>query len=135
MCKRRKQQLEREFRDVILSVSANIQAGYSVENAFCESYRDINMLYGADSAMAKELYLMMGKLRNNEQLEDIIMNLGDRSGVRDIRDFADVFRIAKRNGGSLQRVIENTVYIMEGKYEVAREIKTIMSGTMALQLI
>ena len=127
LCRSRKQKLELEFRDVILSVSANLQAGYSVENAFKESYRDIHMLYGENSIMAEELYLLMRRLKNNEQLEDILMSLGNRSGVKDIRDFAEVFRIAKRNGGSLPGMINNTAHIIEGKGEVRREINTIMS--------
>ena len=127
LCRNRKQRLELEFRDVILSVSTNLQAGYSVENAFKESYRDIYMLYGENSIMAQELYLLMRRLRNNEQLEDILMSLGNRSGVKDIRDFAEVFRIAKRNGGSLSGMISNTAHIIEGKAEVRREINTIMS--------
>lgn len=127
MCNRRKRQLEKEFREVILSVAANLQAGYSVENAFCESYRDIIMLYGKESIMAGELHLLMRKLNNNEPLEEILMNLADRSGVDDIRDFAEIFQIAKRNGGNLQGIIHNTADIIEGKHEVQREIDTIIS--------
>lgn len=127
LCMTKKQKLEQEFRDVILSVSANLQAGYSIENAFRESYRDINMLYGESSLMAQELFLMMRRLRNNEQLEDILMSLGVRSDVKDIRDFAEVFRIAKRNGGSLSGMINNTAGIIQGKSEVRREIDTIIS--------
>ena len=86
LCKRRRQRLEKEFREVILSVSSNLQAGYSVENAFRESYQDIVILYGKESVMAKELSLMLRKLNNNEQLEEILLNLAKRSGVDDIRD-------------------------------------------------
>ena len=119
LCRNRKQKLEKEFRDVILSVSANLGAGYSVENAFRESYQDISMLYGENSLMAGELYLMMRRLRNNDQLEDILLSLGIRSDV--------IFRIAKRNGGSLSGMIGNTARMIEGKSEVRREIDTIMS--------
>ena len=102
LCRNRKQKLEKEFRDVILSVSANLGAGYSVENAFRESYQDISMLYGENSLMAGELYLMMRRLRNNDQLEDILLSLGIRR-------------------------IGNTARMIEGKSEVRREIDTIMS--------
>lgn len=126
-CTGRKRELEKEFREVILSVSANLRAGYSVENAFCESYRDIIMLYGKESIMAEELYLLMRKLKNNEPLEEILMNLADRSGVDDIRDFAEIFQIAKRNGGNLQEIISNTADIIDGKHDVQREIDTLTS--------
>ena len=127
LCQQRKQRLESEFREVILSVSSNLQAGYSVENAFREAIRDIVLLYGKASLMAEELKLLIRRLDNNEQLEDILMNLATRSGVRDISDFADVFQIAKRSGGELRAVIANTVQIISEKQEVRREIQTVMS--------
>ncbi|MCM1183074.1 MAG: type II secretion system F family protein [Roseburia sp.] len=127
LCRQRKRRLESEFREVILSVSSNLQAGYSVENAFREAVGDIALLYGRTSLMAGELRLLIRRLDNNEQLEDILMNLAARSGVRDIGDFADVFQIAKRSGGELRTVIANTAQIISGKQEVRREIQTVMS--------
>ncbi|MDE6221995.1 MAG: hypothetical protein K2G51_16470, partial [Lachnospiraceae bacterium] len=43
-CQKRKRKLEIEFRELILSVSSNLQAGYSVENAFQEAYHDTVLL-------------------------------------------------------------------------------------------
>jgi len=126
-CRKRKRKLEMEFRDVILSVSSNLQAGYSVENAFQESYKDIVLLYGKESVMAKELRLLFRKLSNNEQLEGVLTNLADRSGVQDIRDFADIFQIAKRGGGDMRGIIANTAEIIGDKQEIRREIETVMS--------
>lgn len=126
-CQKRKKKLEIEFREVILSVSSNLQAGYSVENAFQESYRDIVLLYGNESVMAKELRLIFRKLSNNEQLESALTDLADRSGVQDIRDFADIFQIAKRGGGDMRGIIANTADIIGDKQEVRREIETVIS--------
>lgn len=126
-CQKRKRRLEIEFREVILSVSSNLQAGYSVENAFQEAYRDITLLYGKESVMAKELRLIFRKLGNNEQLESALSNLADRSGVQDIRDFADIFQIAKRGGGDMRGIIANTADIISGKQETRREIETVVS--------
>lgn len=126
-CLKRKRKLEIEFREMILSVSSNLQAGYSIENAFQESYRDIVLLYGKDSVMAKELRLLFRKLSNNVQLEDALTNLADRSGVQDIRDFADIFQIAKRGGGDMRGIIANTADIIGDKQEIRREIETVVS--------
>lgn len=126
-CQKRKKKLEIEFREVILSVSSNLQAGYSVENAFQESYRDIVLLYGKESVMAKELRLIFRKLSNNEQLESALTDLADRSSVQDIRDFADIFQIAKRGGGDMRGIIANTADIIGDKQEVRREIETVIS--------
>ena len=111
-CLKRRRRLEIEFREVILSVASNLQTGYSIENAFQESYRDIVLLYGSESVMAKELRLIFRKIGNNEPLEYALINLADRSGVRDIRDFAEIFQIAKRGGGDLRGIITNTADII-----------------------
>lgn len=135
LCKKRRRKLELEFREAILSVSSSLQAGYSVENAFREAYQDIALLFGKDSIMAVELGLMLRKLDNNEQLEQILMNLAKRSGVDDIRDFADIFQIAKRSGGDIRAIIANTAAIIGDKQEVRREIETVMSEKKMEQTI
>jgi len=135
LCQKRKQQLEIEFRDVILSVSSNLQAGYSIENAFHEAYKELVILYGRASIMANELNLLLRKLANNEQLEDALLNLAKRSGVQDIKDFADIFQIAKRGGGNMQAVIANTAEIIGDKQAVRLEIDTVMSEKKLEQTI
>ena len=127
LCTKRKKQLEQEFRDVILSVLANVQAGYSVENAFHESYQDIVMLYGTESDMACELRMLRQKLRNNQPIEEALQNLADRSGIEDIQDFAEVFQIAKRTGGEWKEMISNTASILRDKQEIRREIRTLLT--------
>lgn len=135
LCKKRKQRLETEFKDAILSVSSNIQAGYSVENAFGEVYQEMAMLYGRDSVMTVELKLMFRRLGNNEQLEEILTDFAKRSGIKDIRDFADIFQIAKRSGGDLRNIIANTAVIIGDKQEVRREIETVISDKRFEQMI
>lgn len=77
--------------------------------------------------MAKELRLIFRKLSNNVQLEHALSNLADRSGVQDIRDFADIFQIAKRGGGDMRGIIANTADIIGDKQEIRREIETVVS--------
>jgi tight adherence protein B len=127
MCAVRKRRLEVEFRDMILSVSSNMQAGYSVENAFREAYKETVTLHGADSPMALELKMLLRRLGNNEQIEDLLMDIAKRSDIQDIRDFAEVFQIAKRGGGDMRGIISNTAHILGGKQEVRREIETVVS--------
>ena len=135
LCKRRKQRLEMEFKELILFVSSNLQAGHSVENAFREAYRDISLLFGKDSLMAKEMYLLQQKLSNNEQLENILLNLSKRSGVEDIKAFAEIFQIAKRSGGDICSIISNTAQIISDKQAVRKDIETVMSEKILEQKI
>ncbi|MBE5876856.1 MAG: hypothetical protein E7290_08240 [Lachnospiraceae bacterium] len=125
--RQQKKEISMEFREVILSVSANLQAGYSVENAFCESYYDVAMLFGKESYMAKALVRLRGRLKNNQPLERILTELSEDTKVEDIREFADVFCIAKRSGGDIRAVIANTAGMIGDKIEIAKEINTVMA--------
>lgn len=125
---RRKKELNKQFKEVILSVSSNLKAGYSIENAFVEAYEDIAMMYGAHCLMAKELYAMIGGLRNNMILEDLLLDFAKRSDLDDVRDFAEIFRIAKRNGGDMNAIIRNTANSIADKIEVRREVDTLISS-------
>lgn len=133
--RKQRKEISKEFREVIMSVSANLQAGYSVENAFCEAYYDVAMLFGADSYMAKELVRLKGKLQNNQPLESVLSELAERTQVEDIREFADIFGIAKRSGGDMRGIIANTARIIGDKIEISKEIDTIMAEKLLEQKI
>lgn len=53
--KKRRKRLTLEFKDYMYAVSSALLAGYSIENAFIESQRDIRELYGEKSVLLKEL--------------------------------------------------------------------------------
>lgn len=127
LCERRKHMLNRQFREVILAVSSHLQAGFSVENAFYEAYRDICMLFGSNSLMARELVWVLRRVDNNEPLEQVLLQLAERSGLEDIGEFAEVFAIAKRGGGEIRSIIMRTAVIIGDKMDVRREMETIMS--------
>lgn len=125
---RQKQKLRQEFKETMGSLIAGLQAGYSVENAFMRSYADMVMLFGSKSLMAKELLQIKKKLHNNQNLEDILTDFAKRSGLKDIEDFAEVFRIAKRSGGDLPGMMRSTADLIFDKMEVERKIETLVSA-------
>ncbi|MBQ6787273.1 MAG: type II secretion system F family protein [Lachnospiraceae bacterium] len=135
LCEKRKQLLNHQFREVILAVSSHLQAGFSVENAFMEAYRDICVLFGEKSLMARELMWILRRVENNESLEQSLLQLAQRSNLEDIYEFAEVFAIAKRGGGEIRSIMIRTADIIGDKMEVKREIHTIMSEKMLEQKI
>lgn len=124
-----------QFKDTILAVCANQKAGYSVENAFKQSYQDMMLLYGKESIICKELYTILVGLSNNLTLEKLLYDFGKRSQVEEINEFAEVFAAAKRNGGNLTEVIEKSVWVMEGKIETENEIQVLISARKLEQKI
>ena len=135
LAKRQRQELSGEFKDLILSAAANQKAGYSIENAFRESYRDMAMLYGEKSVICTELRYILSGLDNNVVLEKLLYNLGVRSGLSDVMQFADVFLIAKRNGGNMTDILAKTAAVIEQKTETDREIQLMISGKKTEQKI
>ena len=53
---KRKERLSLQFKDTILMVTAGIQAGSSIENAFLDVEREIGVLYGQNSEMGPVSY-------------------------------------------------------------------------------
>lgn len=135
LCKKRKQELNLQFRDAVLSVSANQKAGYSVENAFREAYRDMAVLYGKDSHICKELNYIAKGLDNNIVLEKLLYDFALRSNIQDIVQFADVFIIAKRNGGNMTEILSETAGTIEEKISVDKEIQVLISSKKMEQKI
>ncbi|MBO5473232.1 MAG: type II secretion system F family protein [Lachnospiraceae bacterium] len=135
LAKRKRQELNLQFKDLLLSVSANQKAGYSVENAFRESYRDVEMLYGTDSPICQEIRHITAGLDNNVVLEQLLYSLGQRSRQPDIMQFADVFMIAKRSGGNMTDILAKTAAVIEQKTETDQEIQLLISARKMEQKI
>ena len=132
LAKKQRQDLSVQFKDLILSVSANQRAGYSIENAFRESYKDMVMLYGEEGIICTELRHILTGLDNNVVLEKLLYSLGMRSGLPDVVQFADVFLIAKRNGGNMTDILAKTAAVIEQKTETDKDIQ-IMIGAKKME--
>jgi tight adherence protein B len=124
----RKWQLNIEFKDGLLSLSSALNAGYSLENAFNQAVADVKLMYSKDSLIAVEFESIVNRIQMNLTVESIIEDLGRRSGVEDIVNFAEVLKTAKRTGGDLIHVIRTTSKIINDKLEVKREIITLITA-------
>lgn len=130
-----RRQLNKEFMECMMSVSVSLQAGYSIENAFLESRKDMETFYGKDSCIYRELEGFRRGLVMHIPLEQLLFDLGDRSGVEDIVQFAKIFSIAKKRGGDLNRVITNTVDRIRERVEIGEEIHVLLAGKQMEQQI
>lgn len=128
LCKRRKQDLNIQFKDALKSINGSLQAGYSMENAFSEAYRDMVEYHGAESIIAKELLGIKDGIRNNVAVEELVEDMGNRSGVEDIQVFAGILRVGKQTGGNLHTLFENSMLVIEEKISVRQEIQTLISA-------
>ena len=132
---RAKKELTVQFRECILSVAASLQAGYSVENAFRECRQDMVLLYGDDALICRELDYIRRGLDINIVLEELLADLAGRSGCTEIREFAQIFVLAKRNGGSMPDIIRSSAALIGQKIDLQQEITTMLSGKQMEQNI
>lgn len=122
--KKRLESLRTQFKDAILAVASGLNAGYSVENAFGVSLREMEQVHGEDSMIAGEIRLILHKTKMNCTFEDALGDFAERSGLEDVKNFADVFLAARRNGGELMRIIARTAEIISEKIRIQEEILT-----------
>ncbi len=125
--RKRKWELTLGFREAVVIVAGNLQAGNSVENAFRRTYGDLKSLYGENADITKEFLVIGRGLENNLILEKLLLDFGSRSEVEDIKDFADIFAVAKRTGGNLKEIIADTIEIISDKIEMKRSLRILIS--------
>ncbi|MDO4961290.1 MAG: type II secretion system F family protein [Eubacteriales bacterium] len=117
-----------QFKEAIWIVSGFLSAGMSVENAFEMSVPELMKLYGREAMIVKEFQAIVRGVKLNKPVEAMLNDFARRSSLPDIRNFAEVFSIAKRSGGSLKDIIERTGRIIRDKTAVTEEIKNMTAS-------
>ncbi len=133
---KRKNILKNQFREMILAVATNLRAGYSVENAFLESYADLIHLYGKKGRIIYELEAIKKGLSVNLTLEKVLMDFSNRCNMEEITEFVDIFVIARKTGGNLVDIIQSSVTMISQKIDVDNDIQVITrAGRLEQQIM
>ncbi|MBR4759960.1 MAG: type II secretion system F family protein [Lachnospiraceae bacterium] len=119
---KRRHELALEFKELVLAYANALRAGYSVENAFLEAAKEIAYLFDEDALIMQECRQMAGKMKNGHSIEELLTDLGRRSGSEDIADFAAVFSVAKRSGGNMPAIMSDTAGRISEKVSLTEEI-------------
>jgi len=128
--------LRLQFKDMLYYLGASLSAGKSVEQAFISVNSTLKNLYpGKKSDIVMESDLIVSRLRMNENIEDIIKDFAERSGVEEIHHFSDVFSVCKRTGGNLIDVVRTTSRMIGEHIEIKQEIATNFAGKKQEQRI
>jgi|HigsolmetaAR206D_1030411.scaffolds.fasta_scaffold00493_8 tight adherence protein B len=126
--RRRLEQLRRHFKEALHALSSLLSAGRSVENAFAVLEEDVAMLIGNPNAdILREIRTIVVRFRNGEPLEAAFADFAGRSGLEEVRNFAEAFLICKRSGGNLVEVVRKTAGLIGEKMEVEQEISVLLA--------
>lgn len=132
---KRRNDLKLQFREMLDTLSTSIGSGKNIMDSFKAAYDDLRIIYSDDTAIIKELRIINDGITNNVDIEKSLADFGERSGIDDIKSFADVFETCYRKGGDIKDVIRNTQQIITEKMEVEMEIETIITGSKTEQSI
>ena len=123
--KKRRDVLIEQFRDLLYSLSDAVAAGRHMTEALKDARSDLLLIYDENTPMIKELEIMKKRIEAaNESAEELLLDLGSRSRVRDITAFAEVCRICSNTGGDIVRVIGITSQMMLDKLTIVRDIES-----------
>lgn len=129
MIKKIRRQLLLQFRDLLDSLSSSVSAGKVINAAFADAEKDMNLQYGEDSPIYKEVRAINLGLINSANIEDLLMDFGKRSGIEDIVSFANVFSISNRRGGEIKSILGETKSILCDKIDIEMEIQASLNST------
>ena len=120
---KRKHLFKRQFLNAVTLLGDYLKSGYSVENAVERSVRELEELWGEQSDVVREWRRMAAGLRTARTVEELFRDLGDRSGIEEVRTFSELFGIVKRSGGQLSSVVQNTASRLTEAFQVEEQIR------------
>lgn len=132
---KRLERLNLEFKEGILLLSSFLSAGYSVENAFSASVKELILLYGEEGLITREFSHIENQVRMNLSVEKALTEFANRSSLEDVKNFAEVFVAAKRSGGELVSIMGHTSSVIRDKVMVRQEIMTLTASRQFEQRI
>ena len=123
-----KEILDGQFKDQLVSLSAALRAGYSIENALGESLKEMRLMYGDEAPISIEIKKMLNQINLGVNAEKVFANFAKRSGLESAEIFSEVFQIAKKSGGDMVAIIKKTADDISSKIETRSEISVMVAS-------
>ena len=124
---KRRHKERRIFLDGLELMLLSLETGLSDENAYINAGERLFEL-NPKSITAQMWNSSKTRLLRNETLDDILYDLAKNTGMEEIREFRDIYMIARVSGGNLIEIIETIIDRSNDRAEVSREIHIVISG-------
>ena len=123
----RQQEKEQEyFVEYLGFLREALLAGYSLEQAVGEGRKGMQRTLKGKDAFLRALLQLERKLQLGISVEAAFAEWAKEAHCEEIREFSEVLFIAKRTGGAVQKVIENTEHVIREKQETLRYIRSLL---------
>ena len=125
--KQRKQEKEQEhFVEYLGFLKEALLVGYSLEQAVGEGKKGMLTTVKEEEPFLQAVTRLERKMQLGTSVETAFSEWAKEALCEDIGDFAEVLFIAKRTGGAVQQVIENTEHVIRDKQETLRYIRSVL---------
>lgn len=118
-----------QFKDLLEALTASYSAGQTTPQAFADACGEMEALYGESADIVDELKMIQAGLQHNYNIEDLLLNFAQRSGLDDVDSFARVFEVCNRKGGDIKKIVSDTRSVINDKIEIEMEIQTMIAGS------
>ena len=118
---KRLKELRLQFKDLMEALTSSYSTGKNTPDAFVDSLQDMTSIYGEESDIVREVKMICNGLRNNFNIEQLLLDFAARSGLDDILSFANVFEVCNRQGSDLKKIVADTRDIINDKIEIEME--------------
>ncbi|MCQ2551902.1 MAG: hypothetical protein MJ148_00935 [Clostridia bacterium] len=120
--KKQKEKLLEGFRDALYSISASIAAGRQMPQAIETAGTELS------GSVALEFSLMATAYhQSHAEIGDLLSSFAARSGLSEIKQFADAYRVCKKCGGDLESVCLKSASLLLDKIDFQNEVKMLVS--------
>lgn len=103
--KKQSDELRTQFKDLLESLTSSYSAGQNTVEAFHDAESDMRAIYGDGADIVQEVQIICTGLKNNINIEALLLDFANRSGLDDAMSFANVFEVCNRQGGDLKRIV------------------------------
>ena len=114
-----------QFKDLLEALATSYSSGRNSVEAFGDAYKDLSHIYPEDAYIMVEVGNVLAGVQNNQTIETMLRDFGERSGLEDISSFTDVFVETGRQGGNMTKVIGDARILINEKIDTEREIRMI----------
>ena len=123
--------LRNDFKEFVISFSASVQAGFTMEQAVMIGMDDLCRMYpNKNRSLIKELEWIHQQMKLQIPCDELFANLAERTGMEEIRSFSVVLGIGRKQGGNLVQISRRTAEHISKKIQVQMEMEQTIAGRM-----
>ncbi|MCR5676208.1 MAG: hypothetical protein K6G16_10920 [Lachnospiraceae bacterium] len=127
--RKRQQSLRSQFKDFLDSMAVAVRAGNVEVQAVRYALGDLQLTYNSETDIIREVSNIIKQYEmGGRKLTALFADLGERSDLEDIRNFATVYEVIEGKSDRFGEILSETRDIIAKKIEVEQEIETTITA-------